>query len=72
MSAGLVLRQDQWKAAPSGSCGLARLAAHFRTDHKVALVSIRSVGQQTEEAFLDLVEKEEQRGFARIYQNDAA
>ena len=42
------------------------------TDHKVALVSIRSIGQQTEEAFLDLVEKEEQRGFARIYQNDAA
>ncbi len=42
------------------------------TDQKVALVSIRSVGQQTEQAFLDLVEKEEQLGFARIYQNDAA
>ncbi len=42
------------------------------TDHKVAMVSIRSVGQQTEQAFLDLVEKEEQRGFARIYQNEAA
>jgi ABC-2 type transport system ATP-binding protein len=42
------------------------------TDQKVALVSIRSVGQQTEQAFLDLVEKEEQRGFARIYQSDAA
>jgi len=42
------------------------------TDQKVALVSIRSVGQQTEQAFLDLVEKEEQRGFARIYQNEAA
>ncbi len=36
-------------------------------DHKIALVSIRSVGQQTEQAFLDLVEKEESRGFARIY-----
>ena len=35
-------------------------------------VSIRSVGQQTEQAFLDLVEKEESRGFARIYQGEAA
>lgn len=42
------------------------------TDNKVALVSIRSVGQQTEQAYLDLVEKEESRGFARIYQGDAA
>ena len=42
------------------------------TDNKVALVSIRSVGQQTEQAFLDLVEKEESRGFARIYQDEAA
>ena len=32
-------------------------------DNKVTLVSIRSVGQQTEQAFLDLVEKEE---FARL------
>jgi hypothetical protein len=30
------------------------------------------MGQQTEQAFLDLVEKEESRGFARIYQADAA
>src|SRR5260370_38173455 len=37
------------------------------TENKVTLVSIRSVGQQTEQAFLDLVEKEESRGFARIY-----
>jgi ABC-2 type transport system ATP-binding protein len=42
------------------------------TDNKVALVSIRSVGQQTEQAFLDLVEKEESRGFARLYQADEA
>jgi ABC-2 type transport system ATP-binding protein len=45
---------------------------HILTEQKVSLVSIRSVGQQTEQAFLDLVEKEEQRGFARIYQSDAA
>jgi ABC-2 type transport system ATP-binding protein len=41
------------------------------TDNKVTLVSIRSVGQQTEQAFLDLVEKEESRGFARAYQSNA-
>ena len=42
------------------------------TDNKVSLVSIRSVGQQTEQAFLDLVEKEESRGFARLYQAEEA
>lgn len=36
-------------------------------DNKVGLVSVRSVGHQTEQAFLDLVEQEESRGFARIY-----
>jgi ABC-2 type transport system ATP-binding protein len=36
-------------------------------DNKIALVSIRSVGMQTEQAYLDLVEKEEQRGFTRLY-----
>ncbi len=47
-------------------------ALNILTDNKVALVSLRSVGQQTEQAFLDLVEKEESRGFARIYTADAA
>ncbi len=42
------------------------------SDNKVSLVSIRSAGQQTEQAFLDLVEKEESRGFARLYQADEA
>jgi ABC-2 type transport system ATP-binding protein len=52
----------------------AALANVFMTlnDNKVTLISIRSVGQQTEQAFLDLVEKEESRGFARIYQPEAA
>jgi ABC-2 type transport system ATP-binding protein len=36
-------------------------------ENKIALVSIRSVGQQTEQAYLDLVEKEESRGFTRLY-----
>ncbi len=42
------------------------------SDNKVTLVSIRSIGQQTEQAFLELVEQEESRGFARIYQDRAA
>jgi ABC-2 type transport system ATP-binding protein len=52
----------------------AALANVFMTlaDNKIILVSIRSVGQQTEQAFLDLVEKEESRGFARAYQNEEA
>ena len=36
-------------------------------DAKISLVSVRSVGMQTEQAYLDLVEKEEQRGFTRLY-----
>jgi ABC-2 type transport system ATP-binding protein len=36
-------------------------------DTKVTLVCVRSVGMQTEQAYLDLVEKEEQRGFTRLY-----
>jgi len=50
------------------------LANVFMTlsDNKITLVSIRSVGQQTEQAFLDLVEKEESRGFARAWQADEA
>ncbi len=50
------------------------LANMFMTlaDNKVNLVSIRSVGQQTEQAFLELVEKEESRGFTRAYQEKEA
>ena len=46
------------------------LAQLFQTlaDHKVTLITVRSVGMQTEQAYLDLVEKEESRGFARAYQ----
>ena len=46
------------------------LANIFMTlaDGKVNVISIRSVGQQTEQAFLDLVEKEESKGFTRAYQ----
>jgi ABC-2 type transport system ATP-binding protein len=51
------------------------LANVFMTlsDNKVTLVSIRSVGQQTEQAYLDLVETEDSKGFTRLYSaNEAA
>jgi ABC-2 type transport system ATP-binding protein len=53
-----------------GTANASALANVFMTlaDNKVTLVSIRDVGQQTEQAFLDLVEKEESRGFIRAYQ----
>ena len=49
------------------------LANVFMTlaDNKITVISIRSVGMQTEQAFLDLVEEEESRGFARAYKNAA-
>jgi ABC-2 type transport system ATP-binding protein len=50
------------------------LANVFMTlaDNKVTLVSVKSSGQATEQAFLDLVEREESRGFARAYQPSEA
>ncbi len=49
------------------------LANVFMTlaDNKVTVISIRSVGMATEQAFLDLVEEEESRGFARAYKSAA-
>ena len=38
-------------------------------DNKVVLVSVRSMGQATEQAFLDLVEKEEARGLFHLMVN---
>ncbi len=72
----VVVRQRRLELRMSDEANNASALANvFMTlaDNKVTLVSIRSVGQQTEQAFLDLVEKEESRGFARAYQqNDAA
>jgi ABC-2 type transport system ATP-binding protein len=58
---------DETPGAPA--LALVLTALH---DNKVALVAIRSVGQETEQAFLDLVTQEESRGFARLYQGEAA
>jgi ABC-2 type transport system ATP-binding protein len=41
-------------------------------DSKVTIISVRTVGMQTEQAYLDLVEREESRGFARLYKDEAA
>jgi len=37
-------------------------------DNKLALISVRTVGAQTEQAYLDLMEREESKGFTRLYQ----
>jgi ABC-2 type transport system ATP-binding protein len=67
----VVLRQRRMdlllSEEPLNSAILAKVF-HILTENKVALVSVRSVGQQTEQAYLDLVEKEESRGFTRLYQ----
>ena len=55
------------------NAGLLAQVFQVLADHKVTLVTARSVGMQTEQAYLDLVEREESRGFARLYRDaDAA
>ena len=41
-------------------------------DNKVTIITVRSIGMQTEQAYLDLVEREESRGFARLYKDTEA
>jgi ABC-2 type transport system ATP-binding protein len=73
---GVTLRQRRLEIRMSDEAtNTSALANVFMTlaDNKVTLVSIRSAGAQTEQAFLDLVEQEESRGFTRAYQmRDAA
>jgi ABC-2 type transport system ATP-binding protein len=57
------LRLQDEAFAPSALANVCMVLA----DNKVNIVSIRTVGQQTEQAFLDLVEKDESRGFTRLY-----
>ncbi len=68
------LRQRRLEIYLQDEVAIAAVLASVLTalhDGKVTLVALRSVGQQTEQAFLDLVEKEESRGFARIYREAA-
>ncbi len=37
-------------------------------DNKISLICVRTVGAQTEQAYLDLMEREESKGFTRLYQ----
>lgn len=70
----VVLRQRRIELHLQEEAVAASVLAHvFNTlsENKVTLVSVRCVGQQTEQAFLELVEKEESRGFARIYKPTA-
>jgi ABC-2 type transport system ATP-binding protein len=62
----LVLADDKQVAGP--------LAEVLMTvaDAGVNLVSIQTVGHQTEEAFLELVESDEARGFSRATEKRAA
>src|SRR3569623_3784634 len=41
-------------------------------DSKVTIITLRSVGMQTEQAYLDMVEREESRGIARLYKEAEA
>jgi ABC-2 type transport system ATP-binding protein len=59
----LELRLQDEAFAPAALANVCMVLA----DNKVNIVSIRTVGQQTEQAFLDLVEKDESRGFTRLY-----
>ena len=69
LSTGLRYRRLELKLTDDvGNTGVLAMVMQTLFDNKVTLVSVRSVGAQTETAYLDLVEKEEQRGFARLFQ----
>ena len=67
----VMLRQRRLELILSEDVLNSGIMAHIMgvlSENKLVIVSIRSVGQQTEQAYLDLVEKEESRGFTRLYQ----
>jgi ABC-2 type transport system ATP-binding protein len=67
----VILRQRRLEVIFSEEVLNSGVMAHIMSvlcENKIVIVSIRSVGQQTEQAYLDLVEKEESRGFTRLYQ----
>lgn len=67
----VILRQRRLEVMLSEEVLNSGIIAHIMgvlCENKIVVVSIRSVGQQTEQAYLDLVEKEESRGFTRLYQ----
>jgi ABC-2 type transport system ATP-binding protein len=67
----VILRQRRLEVMLSEEVLNSGVMAHIMSvlcENKIVVVSIRSIGQQTEQAYLDLVEKEESRGFTRLYQ----
>ena len=71
----VILRQRRLEVKLSEEVLNTGIMAHLfnvLSENKVSIVSIRSVGQQTEQAYLDVVEKEESRGFARLYASTEA
>jgi ABC-2 type transport system ATP-binding protein len=64
----LELRLHDEAFAPAALANVCMVLA----DNKINILSIRTMGQQTEQAFLDLVEKDESRGFTRLYTAEAA
>jgi ABC-2 type transport system ATP-binding protein len=66
----VVLRQRRLELLLSEDVLNSGVMAHVMTvlcENKLTILTIRSIGQQTEQAYLDLVEKEESRGFTRLY-----
>ena len=73
ISAGFRHRRLELKLTDDvGNTGVLAMVMQTFFDNKVTLISLRSIGMQTETAYLDLVEKEEGRGFARLYQSAEA
>ena len=71
----VLLRQRRLEIKLSDEAANAPLLAQLfqvLADGKVTVISVRTVGMQTEQAYLDLVEREESRGFARLYKDEAA
>jgi ABC-2 type transport system ATP-binding protein len=71
----VILRQRRLEVLLSEDVLNSGVIAHIMSvlcENKIIVVSIRSVGQQTELAYLDLVEKEESKGFTRLYQPSEA
>jgi len=60
-------RLDMKLADDAANTGVLAMILQTLYDNKVSLISIRTLGMQTESAYMDLVEKEDHRGFARLY-----
>jgi len=60
-------RLDLRLADDVANTGVLAMILQTLFDNKVQLLCMRTLGMQTESAYLELVEREDQRGFARLY-----